>query len=441
MALGASLTQNHQQTTLQYAALAGKLDVVKRFVAMSETAPTISGELLVALLDDSDLTLSVQLKKKRQEVASYLFNEGKWDTLSLSRALFNLGKAEGVEQWLIKQKKAIHNNFDVEQFLRIMHTQDQLREAVAANDVDTLELLFKHYQQPTTQIGYIADYVLPADVSQAFKSKLRKNDLEAVSETLTWKNPEVLPYILDTLLNANVPALPKEAPMLVKFLELGVDLIEFEKAVAMPVEQWCKENFCEDVLSLENMQERVAKLKVARLLENLTTTTDKAKAESELLDYTKTYGVKFLSDAFLAISFKLAPHSTNLATLLGRNNMADLLKQPGVLAVEMKSKELHDTILQLANENHPESVDVLVSHARRYRPDALRFSKEEIAGVNTINQNIADNLKHAFEPKKPAQSLYSYVTSAFGFGEQDPTDDASDDLDVEPVKMKFKMMF
>lgn len=442
MAIGAP-TINAGQNTLEQAALAGNLDMVRQFVAMSESAPFISGELFVKLLDKTDLTVTPALQRKRTDVASYLFSEGIWNSFELMEAIRMQGN-ETLEQWLFRQKHAFYNNETAEGLLRYLHALDELRKAFTANDVDALARLAEHFQAPNSSVAMALDYVLPTYVSQAFKRKLRKQGQEDISEYLSLKAPENFPDLLSNLLIAPT-GFSLNALMLVKILELGADLEYFEQYVQQPIEQWCEENNCEDVLLQDGMQPRLAKLKVGRILTNLSTTLDISKDEDELLAYAKIYGAKALQDAYTSIQEKLAPRATSLVNLLGRHDLIALMAFPGVLPSDMKSTVLHDAILELANEGHADSVDVLISHAKRYRPDALRFGKNDLEVLNTTNPTMAMKLRQAFEPVKPSQSLYSKglasVKHFLGFDESTSLEASADEDEDNGFCLDFKMMF
>ncbi len=392
-------------STLETAAFAGNLDVVKQLVAMSNEKCIISGVTLVKLLDSKI--------RKMQEIAMYLMKNCHWSIYEMQQALIEMGIKKTFNQWLLEQKKSIYNLTEFEILLRNQHIDDDLRHSVREGDVDAFSQKWQHYARPSSYAAELLNY-LPESVNNSLRRFYRDSDAEITSEYLTVQQEDYIRYHLDVLIySVDV----KNIAMLIKFVELGVDLDAFERHVGMPLQKWCEENFCQDLLEREDIKVRMGEYKKFKTIRDIIIKSASQKLspkdEETLLLFAQEDGIELLTKAYFSTE------NSGLCSFyiwIANNNLGDLLAYPGILTSNIKSVDIHATVLESAQKGNVKSVDTLISYAKLNNPSALRFSKEEIQSIKDKNQtNLADKLAHSFEPLRPASLMWrglSYVASS-----------------------------
>ncbi len=430
-------TFNIELSTLETAALAGNFDAVKRLVAMSDKAPQISGATLFKLLDGTATTLTSFDVRKNADIAAYLMENGEWNSYELEKAFQSAGTTKSFVQWILEQKKSFHNISVIETLIRDAYIVDELRAAVKANDLETFTLKFKHYSQKPSFAAKILDN-LPVKTNNALRRKLRKNGIEGLSQYLSPLQSDNMSLLLSNLIFfvevTNVA-------MLAKLVEHGVDLKLFEQHVGFPIEQWCKDNNCEDLLQISDVKERIETHQISRLFITQSASFT-PEQESMVLGYVEKHGVTALQRAF---DGSAAKHNDNqLYNFLAMGNVPKILSLPGVLPTDIKAKSLNTLIVDCAKLGLTDCVDILIAHAKRYCPSALRFSGLDIGALQTMNKGMAQKLQHAFEPPMPAQSLMwrglSYIMNTVV--NQEGLDDLVDESIPEDAQftLNYKLM-
>lgn len=423
------------RTPIEATALSGDIQTVKNLVAMSSTKPIISAETLATLL----CSKSGSTQSSKHEIAIYLMKQCEWSALDLQQALVkDDSKLSNLLDW-VNSVSTIDNGGLIKKLLKVPAFLDQIRcylverdliQSIINNDLDGFVQKFSFYFAPNSKWKNFIDW---------FSESYSDVWFEMLSEHGFLKHRELLKGSMQESkfihLNYLLPHVRKDNVLILrKFIEFGVSYEEFEHHVGQSIKEWCKEKNCLDLLELDEVKKSA---EIASLRKGLREYYPKHPSlvknfESRIIKFIDRYyrDDVIIGDIWLTSGLGKAPYLWKIAV---ECNMQGLLIYPEILPEKGYTQEMHEAILLAATKGYKEIVHILLKHAKKHMPDAVRFHNDELKDVKS--QVLMNQLLQASLPEENPGTIVKIIDYGLSFFAADTKNDDREAHDTLHGKM------